>query len=256
MKIVRFRHGSISAWGLVDDQTRQLRHVLGGFSAWAPLIANGAGPEALPCSGQRLDLSAADLMAPIEAAARIFSNHGQIDVGAVTATTGLDIKGDAATAAAQPMDTLHPQGGERGDETVLAAALIGAPLAGRRNPLRSIFGYGLAIRSARGVANHGTKLTFAPSVISRRRFGDDSPDLNGVWSDRLGRPLDAFSGLDDLADQILRLDAKLGLKPGDVVLSPLQPLARSSPMGPRAKRSAGLGPARPGRRRGDFGVAP
>ena len=115
MQIVRFSHQSTTGWGLLDRQAGEIRQVLGDLNAWAPLIANGAGLDALPCSGKRYPLAEVQLIAPIEANASIYSDRGSLDPDGFAVSPGV-------------LET-PPAQCDR-----VAVVVIGAPLTGRGNP--------------------------------------------------------------------------------------------------------------------------
>jgi len=202
MKLIRFRHGPTLRWGLLDDSGYEVRHVLGALPAWAPLIANGAGEGVLPCSGERSPLGAVEVVAPVEPSAKVYS---EID--------GLDHAGFSVSDAPREVAIAA---GDR-----VAVVVIGAPLAGRSNPLRSVLGYGVASRTWRGEAGPGRTLIFAPSILGRARFGDASPDLSQMWEDSFGPWPFPFPDLIGLAGHLSSLNARTPLQPGDMVLAPI-----------------------------------
>jgi hypothetical protein len=156
VQLVRF-DGEQPGWALVDEDGGLLRHVAGELTAWAPRIAGGEGFCALPLTG-RTRPAAEPLLSLRPLLNRI-----------------LQLPGSSPPAAPR------------------LAAVVGAPLAGRRNPFRSIFGYVLLD------GEQGCR-----TVVTRDEFGDQPPGLSGDPASWAGR--------------LLALDGAFGLRPADVVV--------------------------------------
>ncbi|HEX5379573.1 MAG TPA: DUF2437 domain-containing protein [Phenylobacterium sp.] len=222
MKIVRFKTQTGIHWGLLDEAQDEIREIAGGLRAWAPRVANGEGVCALPCNGRRHRMEDVELLAPIEDDARIFESGGFAMVNPV-----------AAARAGRA-----PSHGAR-ERAVLGVAIIGAPLAGRQNPLRSVFGYAAAVAERAGPTPGLERrfVAFAPVVDTRESFGDGSPDLGAIWTRSFGHaPVRLEACADRLAKDLLDLDAVWTLRPGDVLLTDLSaaPAAVASPPKPES----------------------
>lgn len=168
MRLVRFRSGCEVAWGLFADDGETILHVAGGFHAWSPRIAGGEGLHALPLTGRRRLQAEVELLAPVETGATIYDGGAAASVAGATAP-GLRMAG-----------------------APLGLALVGAPLVGRRNPLKSLFGHALAWRS-------GDQLAISPVVAVRALPGTPAVEQG-------------------LANDLTRLDAAHGLRSGDMVV--------------------------------------
>jgi hypothetical protein len=152
------------SWALVDEGDQSLRRVASGLAGWAPRIACGEGAWALPINGRLADSAAPTL------------ERG--------------LFGRVLTRPSPPPNF----------ETGLAA-VIGAVLLGRRNPLHSVCGY-------MATCERAGDLSFGPVLVTRAEFGD--------------APLDSARDADgrafDMIDHLLRLDLSHRLRTGDVVL--------------------------------------
>jgi hypothetical protein len=199
-KIARFKRDDETMWGFIDRDEAMLSHIAGRFTAWASLIANGGGRHALPRTGQCFAAQDVAFVAPIEDEARIFDAAGKLhDASAVIAGAAPALQAGA----------------------VLGVAFVGAPLIGRSNPLRSLFGYGLAWPTVERSAPATTRFVLAPALVSRGRFGDDAPTADDLWRHVLGEGRGGTRPAEGLADQLRGLNTSFDLRPGDLVLFPL-----------------------------------
>ncbi len=199
-KIARFKRGDAIMWGFIDHDETMLSHVGGRFTAWAPLIANGGDRHALPRTGQGFAAQDVAFVAPIEDEARIFDADGKLH--------------DACQVITGSAPALR-------SEAVLGAAFVGAPLIGRSNLLRSLFGYGLAWPTVERSGPANTRFVLAPTLVSRGRFGDDAPAAGDLWRHVLGEGRGGTRPAEGLADQLRGLNTSFDLRPGDLVLFPL-----------------------------------
>lgn len=147
------------AWALVDERVGLLRLVSGGVTAWGGRIAGGEGVWALPINGR---------------------------------------------LASRPQDSIGCQrfrrilGGDDAGEGEMLATVLGAPLEGRRDPLRSVCGYMLA-------AGPPPDDRLGPVLMTPDEFQDAPAILR--------------DGVQVSAPECLRrMDATYGLKSGDVVI--------------------------------------
>jgi hypothetical protein len=116
----------------------------------------------------------------------------------------------------------------RTGDRALALAIVGAPLIGRSNPLRSVFGYALATSSP--ALADGIRVF--PALATRDEFGDGSPDLGPLWRGSFGTSIKLRAEpMTDLAARLAKLDAVRPLKPGDVIMCDLAsaPRPRKAP---------------------------
>lgn len=173
LKLVRFKAGGDVAWGLLADDEATLHHVAGGFRAWSPRIAGGEGANALPRTGRRHALAEVELLTPVEDGAAIYDARGGLAAGMLSVA------------------------GPRSVEMAVGVAVVGAPLAGRFNPLRSLFGYTLGWCSNLGGA---AALALSPIVTTCGGL-DPEPAITSA-----------------LARDLTRLDVRAQLRPGDLVL--------------------------------------
>lgn len=146
-------------WTLLDEQAGVLRMISGGVTAWGSRIAGGEGAWALPVNGRLAD----------------------------RARDAID-----ATCFRRILGAEHLEGGET------LAAVLGAPLEGRRSPMLSLAGYMLAGGSARS-------LRLGPVLVTRDEF-PESPSL-------------MRKGVLVSASEILHaMEAEHALRTGDVVI--------------------------------------
>ncbi len=161
MKLCATKDGG---WALVDESTGTLRHLAGGLNAWAPRLTCGEGEHVLPCTG-RVGAQPADPCVAGQVFERVFHLE------------------DAAEAPDWSL-----------------AAVVGATLMGRQNPVRSILGY-IAVRRNAG------KLEAGPCIVTREDFGD----LPTIGCGLHGTPL-------DVAERMVDADRRAGLRTGDLVV--------------------------------------
>ncbi len=126
--------------------------VAGGLDAWAPRIANGEGARALPLTGQWADSEPPRHIDPAKMFRRLIWSP-DLCLG----------------------------------EDVGIAAVVGAPLEGRRNPFRSVLGYVGVSRVSRD-----RPAAWGPILLTREEVGDDPPTL---LSSNASKPIDAIARL-------------------------------------------------------------
>lgn len=161
MRLARFSVDEFD-WALIDEREGFLRHVAGGLNAWGPRIAGGEGSAALPLTGRQLPAAEAS--------------------------------SDLRPLLLRVLD-LPPSEGHSG---MRIAAVVGAPLEGRRNPFRSVIGYILLDEQ------HRSRV-----LVTRDEFGAEPPRIADSAEDSADAPA---------GERMWELDAAWGLKPGDVVV--------------------------------------
>jgi hypothetical protein len=157
-----------SDWALLDEERGQLLTIAGSLNAWAPRLAGGEGRWALPLNGRVAPVRAALSAAPAGLFDRVF---GPAEPAAPGAT--------------------------------LLAGVLGAPLTGRSNPLRSLCGY-LAISRLDGASDW----VMGPALVTRDEFGDGPPLLGPALGGQARDPV----------AHLRQTDAENDLRTGDIVV--------------------------------------
>jgi hypothetical protein len=218
MKIARFNVATVAAWGLVDETGDEILQIAASLPSWSPRIAGGEGIEALPRTGRRHALAAVELLAPVSDGARVYGEAGW-------------------EAARLRVSQIPPPPGA----LALGVAVVGASLTGRRNPLRSVFGYGAAWGEI--LADGDRVVHIAPWLETRGIYGDERPDLGAQWQSSFGRMGGAGLPARDLVDRLRRIEAEASLRAGDLVIFALTTAAPEQPAPAWAVSAGGRPPA-------------
>ena len=195
MKLARCAHKGAIFWAVVDTAAGTLRPISGTPADWGPALTEGAGGKALTFIGSTHYLGEVTLLPPIEAASQVFVvganylKHLQELKMEPPKSPIAFLKSNRALIGAND-DIWDAPLTTQLDYEVELVAVIGKPIADRKDVIPSVLGYtvgndvsardlqrsgiGFDLFSSKSL-DHTTGL--GPWIVTRDEFGHGTPDI-------------------------------------------------------------------------------